>query len=127
VESGVAEDGVEFVFEREVFAVDGLRGDAEFFCGFDLGGAGVDAEDVAAEGLELGGEDAVTAAEIEDAFAGLRGEEIEDGSAEVGDEAGVAGVGFGVPGLGHFVSLLEGRRAALLKGVTGRIEGAYGS
>ena len=85
----------------EIFAVDGLRGDAEFFCGFDLGGAGVNAEDIASDGLEFGGEDAVTASEIEDAFAGLRGEEIEDGGAEVGDEAGVAGVGFGVPGLGH--------------------------
>jgi hypothetical protein len=59
--------------------------------------------------LEFGGEYAVTAAEVEDAFAGLSVEKFEQGGAEVGDEAGVAGVLFGIPRLGHAEIL---RRAA---------------
>ena len=65
-----------------------------------MGGGAIDADDLAAEGDELFGEDAVAAAEVEDALAGLRGEEFDDRCAKVGDEAGMAVVEVGVPGLG---------------------------
>ena len=53
----------------------------------------------AAESDELLGERAVAAAEIEDALAALRREQLDDRRAEVGDEARVARVALGIPGL----------------------------
>ncbi len=50
-------------------------------------------------GGELFGEGSVAAAEVEDLFAWLRVQEFNDSGGEVGDEAAVGGVGFGVPGL----------------------------
>ena len=61
-----------------------------------------DAGEDSAGGGELFGEGAVAAAEIQDVFAGLGGEESDDVGGEGGDEAAVGGVGFGVPGLAGF-------------------------
>jgi len=44
-------------------------------------------------------EEAVAAAEIEDMFPRLWGEESDDIGGEIGDEAAIGGVGIGVPGL----------------------------
>jgi hypothetical protein len=48
---------------------------------------------------EPGGQDPVTATDVENALASARSQELNDGRAEVGDETRVAGVAFGVPGL----------------------------
>jgi hypothetical protein len=50
----------------------------------------------------LFGEGSVTAAEIEDMFAGLGVEEGYDIGGERGDESAAGGVGFRVPGLAGF-------------------------
>ena len=71
--------------------------------GGEHGGGGVDAYDDGSGGGELFGEGSVAAAEVEDLFAGLGVEEGDDFGGEVGDEAAVGGVGFGVPGLAGFL------------------------
>src|SRR5206468_11470304 len=70
--------------------------------GADLLRAAVDGDDAAAAGDELLREDAVAAAQIEDALARLRGEQGEHAGAEVGDEPRVPGIGVRIPVLcGH--------------------------
>lgn len=76
--------------------------------GGEHGRGGVEAEDVFAFLGELGGEDAVAAAEVEDCVGGVRGEEGGEAGGEEGDEGrgeGVAGggpvVGFWCGGGGH--------------------------
>ena len=65
---------------------------------------------------ELLGERAVAAAEIEDALAALRCEQLDDGCAEVGDEAGVARVTLGIPALGVVRSVVGHAGVAYPKG-----------
>ena len=54
--------------------------------------AQIDAEDIGANRPDLRRQCAVAAAQIEDAFAGLRGEHAEDGAGELVHEAAVLGV-----------------------------------
>jgi hypothetical protein len=99
VEGGVGEDGVELLVIGEGGGVVLLDVEAVGMGGGEHGGGGVDAGEGGSGGSELLGESAVAAAEVEDVFAGLWGEESDDVSGERGDEAAVGGVGFGVPGL----------------------------
>ena len=85
--------------------------------GVEHGGGSVHACDDGSAGGYLFGEGSVSAAEVEDLFAGLGVEEGDDFGGEIGDEAAVGGVGFGVPGLAGllcahgFIVLLEVRSA----------------
>ena len=99
VEGGVGEDGVELLVEGEGGGIVLLDVEVALTGGGEHGGGGVDTSDDGAGGGELLGEGAVAAAEVEDVFAGLRGEESDDTGGEGGDESAVGGVGFGVPGL----------------------------
>jgi len=99
VEGGVGEDRIELVLVGERFdRVVVYREAASSGCS-DHGGRGVDAGEDGSGGGELLGESSVSAACIEDVFAGLWIEQGDDGGGEVCDEASVGGVGVGVPGL----------------------------
>ena len=95
----VAEDGVEFVVEVERLTI--LHAGVESACagGLNLLGARIDADNVAAHVGQLSRECPVAAAKIEDAFARLRIQQLDDSDAQFGDEAGVAGVAVWIPGL----------------------------
>lgn len=97
MQHGVGEDGVEFSGEIQFRGAEDPGVQSTGAGRFDLFGAGVDGDDVAADVAEANREGAVAAAEIENALAGLRVEELEDGRAELGDESRVAGVLLGVP------------------------------
>ena len=93
---------------RDGFVISGgggvvvLDSEVALMGGGEHGRRGVDAEDDGSGGGELFGEGAVAAAEIEDGLTGLGVEQIDDPAGEVGDEAAVGGVGFGVPCLTCF-------------------------
>ena len=77
VEGGVGEDGIELVFVGQVGGVVVVDVEiAQAGCG-DHGGGAVDSGKDGPGGGELFCEGSVTAAEVEDSFAGLRGEEID--------------------------------------------------
>ena len=95
----VAENGVELRLEGEGLAVHDPRVEAAGAGGSHLLGARVGAHHVAAEGAELLGQDAVSAAEVQDPLAGPRVEQRHHRHAEVGDEARVPGVELRVPRL----------------------------
>jgi len=99
VEGGVGEDGVELLVVREAGCALQLDVEIAQAGSGEHGGGAVHAEEDGSGGGELLGEGAVAAAEIEDGFAGLWGEEIDYRGGEVGYEAAVGGVGVGVPGL----------------------------
>jgi hypothetical protein len=82
-----------------MLAVHDPRFDAELSGSLDLRGAGIDARDFTSHFQELRGQGTIAAAEIEDAFACARSEQLDDRRAELGDEAGVASVTVGIPGL----------------------------
>ena len=105
MERGVAEHGVELALEAEVLTVPDAGVEAERLRRVDLRGARVDAHHRAAERGELGGQHTIAAAEIQDALARLRGKELQHRRAELRNEARVARVPVGVPGLprGHGV------------------------
>jgi len=108
VEGGVGEDSVESETVWKGGGIVVLEGQAAGALEIALAGGGqhgwrgVDAGDDRSGGGELFGEDTVAAAEVHDLFAGLRCKESYDGGGEVGDEASVGCVGFGVPGLAGF-------------------------
>ncbi len=95
----VAEHGVEFVVEIERLTILHAGIETAFAGGLDLRGTGIDADDVAAHVGQLLRECPVTAAKIEDAFSRLRIQQLDHADAQVGDEAGVAGVAVWIPGL----------------------------
>src|SRR4051812_42376692 len=97
VQCRITEYGVEFVVEIESFPVHHTRIQAEFPCGVDLRCACVDADDLASHRRELRGKHAVAAAQVQDALASARREQINHGCAKFGDEAGVTSVAFRVP------------------------------
>ena len=99
VQRGVAEDGVEFVVEGELIAAHHARIEMARTCGLNLRDARIDADDPAAHPNELFGQCAIAAAEIEDAFARLRGEQFDNGRAEISDKSSVARVALGIPRL----------------------------
>src|SRR5580700_10411742 len=99
VQRRVAEDGVEFAVEIERFTVHYAGVQTEFSRGVNLRCTGIDTDDVASHRGELRGEHAVAAAEVQDALASARREQFNHRRAEVGDETGVAGVAFRIPGL----------------------------
>ena len=101
MERRVAEDGVEFAVEHEALAGHDARVEPASPRRLDLRRARVDTHHGAAARHELRGERTVAAAEVEDALAGLRGEQVHDGRAEVGDEARRARVALRVPALAH--------------------------
>lgn len=105
MEGGVGEGGVELLVKGEFGGGGVMNVEVAGAGGTDLGGTdhglgGVDAGEDGSGGGEPLGERAVATADVEDALAGLRGEEIDDAGSEVGDEAAILGVGGGVPGLG---------------------------
>ncbi len=99
VEGGVGEGGVEGVGEGDFGGVALVDFEAAGSGGGEHGRGDIDAGEDGAGGGEARGEDAVAAADVEDALAGSRGEEFDYAAGEVGDETAVGGVGFGVPGL----------------------------
>jgi hypothetical protein len=106
VEGRVGKDGVELVMVGEgggVVLLEGQAVGAALAGGSEHGARGVYAGDDRSCGGELFGEGAVAAAEVEDLLTGLWREESNDIRGEVGDEAAVGGVGFGVPGLTGFL------------------------
>ena len=103
VQGGVREDGVELAREGQLLAARDAAIEAARARARDLLGARVDADDLAAEGDELLGERAVAAAEVEDALAGARRQQLDDRHAEVAHEAGVLLVALGTPALCGFI------------------------
>src|SRR5262249_40983966 len=99
VESRIAEHGIEFTLVVELLSVRDARIEAEPAGRFDLRGAAVDAHHVTAEVGELLGERPVAATEVENALAALWREQLDDRCPELGNEARVARVAFGIPAL----------------------------
>ena len=100
VQRGVGEDGVGLAFDGEgapVGVLEGERG-VERPRALDHRGIAVDADHVGAAGGDGGGQRARAAAEIDDALAGLRREQIDHVGGEGRDEAERAVVEPGVPG-----------------------------
>ena len=127
MEGGVGEDGVELVLVWEgggvVMSEFNAAGAMEvaLACGGEHVGRGVYAEGDGSGFSELFGEGSVSAAEVEDLFPGLGLEEGDDFGGEVGDEAAVCCVGFGVPGLaGLFICAHEFYCALEVRGARGR-------
>jgi hypothetical protein len=108
---GVAEDGVELGVEVEALAVADAGVEAEAARSFDLCRTAVHGDHAASQSGQARGQRAVATSEVEDSLAWLRREECEDGRAEVGDEAGVARIGIGVPALlcTHFRGVLSSK------------------
>ena len=98
---------MELRFERERLGVAHMCIQATGAGGVDHARAAIDADHLTARFGQLLGQRAIAAAEIENAFAGIRREQIEQRGAEVGDEAGVEGVGIGVPEVVHGVCLCD--------------------
>jgi hypothetical protein len=99
VEHGIAEYRVEFVGEAQIAGAHHASIEAEFARGFDLRGARIHADHTASEGGEFRRQRAIAAAEIENAFAGARRQQFDNGRAEFGDEARVARIAFRIPRL----------------------------
>src|SRR5262249_23564872 len=111
VECGVAEHGVELVREVEVLPVPDARVDAERPRRPDLLGARVEAHHGTTERRELGAEGTSAAAEIEDALARPGGQELDHGRPQLGDEARVARIAVGIPGLARAHGVPPRRRS----------------
>ena len=101
MQGGVGEHGVELRAEIQFLPVGHPCVQPQLARGLHLCGAGIDPDDIAAEGCQLRGQGAVAAAEIENAFTGQRRQQLDHGSAQGGDEPGVGPIAFGIPGLRH--------------------------
>ena len=113
VERGVAEHRVELGVEGEPLPITHPGVETALARRSHLRCAAVDADDAAAARDELLGERPVAAAEVEDAFARYRRQELEHRRAQLRHEAGGARVAFRIPVLGY------GRASStMLKGVS---------
>ena len=100
MQCGIAEDRVELAGELEVLAAGDAGVEPVPPCRRNLLRARIDADDVAAEAGEFERQRTIAATEVKDALTRLGREQLDDGRAELGDEAGVLGIAIRVPRLG---------------------------
>ena len=99
VECGVGEDSLELLMVGKRGGVVLLDVEVTLPSGGEHSGRVVDAGEDGPSCSELFGECSITAADVEDVFAGLRGEESDYFGCKGCDETAVGGVGLSIPGL----------------------------
>jgi hypothetical protein len=99
VQRSVAEDGIELFLERQSFSAHHVRVQSKLLCGLNLRSARIDGNHRTSKIGQFFRERAVAASQVKNALARLGRQQLHDGRSQVGNKAGMARVGRGIPRL----------------------------